>query len=623
MAWAQRFLYGKEIKCSINSFLHAEDKEQLIKNPQANKLLTLNYKGAQILPNKQPLHYRMLFKECSKDAQIKYKHKEDEFVDFKMQPLLPHMLSHEGPGISVGDVNEDGLEDFFVGGAAGSTGNIFTQQKDGTFSMHPLADSNLADNMGSLLFDADEDGDEDLYVVSGGVSEKKNGDPVYQHLFYLNDGKGKFTEIKTALPQINTSGSVAIAADYDHDGDLDLFVGGRISPGEYPYAPKSFLLRNDTPQPSRNKVGKGEVKFTNITKELCPKLADIGMVTSALWTDFDNDGWTDLMIVGEFMPVTFFKNEKGKTFSLPFTIDHSHGWWNSLVSGDFDNDGDIDYLAGNLGLNGPYKASAEEPVCIYAKDYDKNGRLDPIMCHYLDHKEYTVHARDDINKQITPMRARFRDYTSYAAATFKEAFRPDEIEDAYVVRCETFASSFIENLGNGKFEIHNLPIEAQFTPIYGMISKDFNEDGNLDLLCVGNSYATEVQTGRYDAQGSFLLIGNGKGQFTVNRKEINVIGDNKAISELVNADSSSLFLISSNSDSLHVYSLNQSPQKIVSISPDETYAIITFRDGKKCRREFYYGSTYLSQSTRRLTISPNIQSVVIYDSAGNKRELNF
>jgi enediyne biosynthesis protein E4 len=451
-------------------------------------------------------------------------------------------------------------------------------------------------------------------VVSGGVCEKKNGDAVYQDLLYLNDGKGNFTQIKSALPQMNTSGSVVIAADYDHDGDLDLFVGGRVSPGEYPYAPKSFLLRNDVAK-------KGEVKFTDVTK-LSGIPQELGMVTSALWTDFDNDGWQDLMVVGEFMPITFIKNENGR-FASPLTIEHSHGWWNSIVGGDFDNDGDIDYITGNIGLNGPYKASAKEPVCIYAKDYEKNGRLDPIMCHYFDGKEYIVHARDDINKQITPMRARFRDYASYARVTFKEAFRPDEISNAYVVRCETFANAYIENTGSGKFVMKDLPLQAQFSPVYGMVSKDFNNDRNLDVMCVGNSYATEVQTGRYDAQGSFLLFGDGKGNFTVNRKEINIIGDNKALAELLNEKGSSIFLISSNADSLHAYRLNQNAQKIVSISPDETYVILSFRNGIKRRQEFYFGSGYLSQSTRYLTISPNIQSVVIYNSAGNKRELNF
>ncbi len=595
-----------------------DGKEQVLKSPPLNKSVTLNYNNAYWINSKPSSQYSLLFTDCSKDDQIQYKHQEDEFVDFKIQPLVPHMLSHEGPGISVGDVNGDDLEDFFVGAAAGAKASIFIQKKNGTFAQRPLADSNVADNMGALFFDADNDGDQDLYVVSGGVCAKKNGDSVYQPHFYLNDGKCDFILEKDAVPQINTSCSAVIAADYDHDGDLDLFVGGRVSPGEYPYAPKSYLLRNDAAPTTT-----GPVKFTDVTHRVCSKLAGIGMVTSALWTDYDNDGWQDLIIAGEFMPITFIKNEKGKRFSSPQIIEHSQGWWNGLVAGDFDNDGDIDYVAGNRGLNGPYEASSKEPICIYARDYDKNGRLDPIMCHFENGNEYIVHSRDDINKQITAMRARFRDYSSYATVTFKEAFRPDEISDAYVVRCETFSSAYIENLGNGKFTLHDLPLEAQFAPVYGMVTKDFDGDGNLDVLCVGNSYATEVQTGRYDAQGSFLLTGNGKGKFAVNRKEINVIGDNKAIAEIRGANGSSKFLISSNSDSLHSYRLNQPRQKIVSISPDDTYANITLRNGMKCRQEFYFGSSYLSQSSRRLTISSNIQSVVIYNSSGKKRELSF
>ncbi|MGZ8557311.1 MAG: VCBS repeat-containing protein, partial [Chitinophagaceae bacterium] len=288
--------------------LWADGKEQLIKNPSLNKLATFLYSDAyfpdtvqSLLPND------LLFTNCTTEVQIKYKHQEDEFVDFKVQPLLPHMLSREGPGISVSDVNADGLEDFFVGGAAGYKGNIFIQKKNGTFSQHELADSNAADNMGTLFFDADLDGDNDLYIANGGVGVKKNGDPVYQHLLYLNNGQGNFTSEKKALPKINTSGSAVVAADYDRDGDLDLFVGGRVSPGEYPLAPESFLLRNDY------NSANGEVRFTNVTNQLCSKLTKIGMITSAIWTDFNNDGWQDLMVVGEFMPITFIKNNNGKS----------------------------------------------------------------------------------------------------------------------------------------------------------------------------------------------------------------------------------------------------------------------------------------------------------------------
>ncbi|MCW3120276.1 MAG: hypothetical protein JWM28_4358 [Chitinophagaceae bacterium] len=595
-----------------------DGKEQHISKPAVNNLLTLAYRDAHLPDSiKVTANTSLLFTVCNKELQVQYKHKEDEFVDFKLQPLLPHFLSHEGPGISVGDVNGDGLEDFFVGGAAGSKGNLFIQQTKGHFAQHPFADSNLADNMGSLLFDADHDGDNDLYVVNGGVCAKKNGDTVYRHALHLNDGKGNFSLAKNALPVINTSGSSVIGADYDHDGDLDLFVGGRVSPGDYPLAPESFLLRND----SKN----GDCSFTNVTNQSGISPATLGMVTSALWTDFDNDGWQDLVVVGEFMPVRFFKNVKGifKEVTSQTGLQNTSGWWNSIVAGDFDNDGDIDYVAGNLGLNGPYKATGKEPVCIYAKDYDKNGRLDPIMCHYSNGIEYIVHARDDINKQITPMRGRFKDYISYARATFRESFASGEVSDAYVVKAETFASAYIENLGDGKFALHNLPLQAQFAPIYGMACKDVNGDGNLDVVCVGNSYATEVQTGRYDAQGSVLLIGNGKGNFMADKRQFNVIGDNKSLSQLINANGSSLFLVGSNADSLHVYHLDEALQKVIAIEANDAYAIVTARNGMKCRQEFYYGNTYLSQSSRRLTVAANIQSVVIYNNAGKKREFNF
>lgn len=595
-----------------------DGKQQIIRHPSLNKLLTISYRQAKFAESgPSALQSSVLFTPFNKETNIGYKHKEDDFVDFKIQPLLPHLVSHEGPGICVGDINGDGMEDFFIGAAAGGRGTVFTQHENGTFTKQALPDSNLSDNMGALLFDADNDGDQDLYIVSGGVGAVKNGNPSYQHLFYQNDGKGGFSQDKTALPVITSSGSSVIAADYDHDGDLDLFVAGRVSPGEYPLAPKSFLLRND----SKN----GKCQFTDVTRQEGLNSGDLGMVTSALWTDLDNDGWMDLVMAGEFMPIRFFKNSKG-TFSEYSTtggLHGTHGWWNSIVAGDFDNDGDMDYIVGNLGLNGPYKASVEEPVCIYAKDYDKNGRLDPVMCHFEEGKEYITHVRDDINKQITPMRARFRDYTSYAGATFREAFREDEIKDAYIVRCETFASTYVENQGNGKFILHDLPLEAQFAPIYGMICQDFNGDGNLDVLCVGNSYATEVQTGRYDAQGSILLIGDGKGKFTVDRKQINVNGDNKAAAQLNDVNGRPLFLISSNSDSLHVFRMNRPSQRSVSIYPDETYAMITQRNGSRYKQEFYYGNTYLSQSSRRLLISSMIQSVVIYNAEGKKRQLNF
>lgn len=594
-----------------------DDKEQLLKNIPAKQLFVADYKNALA-----PSHDDKTFSDTSTlfstddRPKINFLHKEDEFVDFKIQALLPHMHSTEGPGLSVGDINGDGLEDFYVGNGAGSRASVFFQQQNGSFTEKQMPDSNTADNMGALFFDADNDGDLDLYVANGGSSAQKKDNPVYSHYLYLNDGKGNFAKVKDGMPSIITPASSVIACDYDKDGDLDLFVCGRVSPGEYPHSPRSYLLRND----SKNK----QCTFTDVTKSTGADLSNIGMVMSALFSDFDNDGWIDLIVAGEFMPIRFFKNENGKFREVTNEtgLEHINGWWNSLVAGDFDKDGDIDYIAGNLGLNGPYKASAKEPVCIYANDYDKNGRLDPVMCHYIDGKEYVVHSRNDMNKQINAMRARFTTYDQYASLTFEETFTKAEIAAAYVVKCERFESSYIENRGGGKFVVHALPLEAQFSPIFGMLLNDFDGDGGLDVLCVGNSFSTEVQTGRYDAQGGLILRGNGKGDFIADRKTLQISGDNKSIVQLTASKGNDILLIGTNSDSLKIFHLAKTARNI-SLSPSDSYAIITETSGRKYRQEFYYGNSYLSQSTRKLHLLSNIRSLDIYDYIGNKRTINF
>ena len=349
----------------------------------------------------------------------------------------------------------------------------------------------------------------------------------------------------------------------------------------------------------------------------------MGMVTSALWTDFDNDGWVDLVLVGEFMPVTFIQNKAGvlqpNTSSI---IEKSNGWWNSLVAGDFDNDGDIDYVAGNVGLNNWLKASPTEPVCVYAKDFDKNGRIDPILCHYNDGVEYMVHARDDINIQMTAMKARFRDYTKWANVEFKSAFLKEEIGDALTLKCYTFSSAYIENKGGGKFELRDLPIASQLSSINGMQAADIDNDGNLDVLCVGNSFAPEVQSGRNDAQGMLVLKGNGNGGFTVNSRGFNTASDNKAISSIQGADGTRLFLVSSNGGYLKAYRGNES-EKCIPLADTDAYAIITQKNGKKQKEEFMFGQSYISQSSRRLYISSNTASVTVYDTKGARRIFTF
>jgi enediyne biosynthesis protein E4 len=558
---------------------------------------------------------------------LAFKHTEGEHNDFKQQFTLPHKYSQNGFGLAVGDVNGDGLEDLYAGGAYGISGSFFLQTKTGQFQARKLTMDTLHEDMGVLLFDADGDRDLDLYVVSGGNERLKNVD-YYQDRLYLNDGRGHFSLAAAALPDTKSSGSCVVAADYDQDGDLDLFVGGRVVPNQYPLPPRSYLLRNDSQD--------GQVSFTDATPT---GLAEVGMVTAALWTDYDNDGRLDLALVGEFMPFTFFKNDQGKLTKLVGeTGDRAKiGWWNSLSAGDFDNDGDTDYLAGNLGYNTKYKASDRQPVSIVAKDFDKNGMSDAFLSHYFsDGKRYLAHPRDNFLEQIPYMKKKFNAYKTYATTPFELVFGEEELADAYLAEANYFATSYIENQGNGKFVFRPLPIEAQLAPVYGMTVGDYNDDGHLDALMVGNSYAPEVNWGRYDASFGTYLLGNGQGGFEVvpNRKSGFVVrGDAKGLVEITLGQVASgqgrpgaaslpksrvVQLVALNSEGIQAFAnLPASGQRAVAVQPQDTFALLTLQNGKKRKQEFYWGSTYLSQSSRTLRIG---KSVVGVELGGAKRK---
>ena len=305
------------------------------------------------------------------------------------------------------------------------------------------------------------------------------------------------------------SGGAVAAGDYDGDGDLDLFVGGRVVPGQWPYPPRSYLLEN------RSEAGRPP-RFTDVTPEVHPGWRNVGMVTDALWTDFDGDGREDLVVAGEWMPVRFYRNAGGRFEDVTEAtgLEHTSGWWRSLAAGDVDGDGDEDLLAGNLGLNASLKASPEEPVRVVAGDFDRNGSLDAVTFHYIDGEEAPLHARDDLLRQLVPLRKRFPNYRTFAEAASDEVLTPEEQAGAYTLQAELFESSLFENLGGGRFARHALPTEAQFAPVQGITTGDFDRDGHLDALLVGNFYSTEVVLGRYDAFVGLLLKGDGAGAFT-------------------------------------------------------------------------------------------------------------
>lgn len=429
-----------------------------------------------------------------------FQHVENNFIDFKNQILLPHGHSKQSPALAVGDADGDGLADFFVSGALGGESVLFFQKKDGSgFSKKTLETACPADETAAHFFDKDGDGDLDLYVVRGG-SEFREGAAELQDALFENDGSGSFSQKKDALPDTKSAGGCVAAGDFDRDGDVDLFVGGQVAGDEWPRAPRSFLLKND---------GKG--RFSDETPAF---LKNIGMVTDALFADFDGDSWPDLALAGEFMPVQIFKNASGKIHHSSFIVHHSNGWWNCLDAADFDGDGDLDLLGGNLGLNSRYHASEAEPLTVFSKDFDGNGITEPIICHFDGGERQIFHTRDELAAQVPAMKKRFTSYHVFAENGFEKSFRKEELAGAVELRAECFESSFFENLGGGKFAQRPLPLPAQVAPLQDFLVDDFNGDGKLDFLAVGNSSETEYTTGRYDAGAGCLFLGDGRGGFS-------------------------------------------------------------------------------------------------------------
>lgn len=608
---------------------------QLLRNVSSNQQLTVKQSDAKertkpfLGENSNTGKNKMLFQEVAISYGIQYRHQETDKIDFDIQRTLPHKYSQSGPGLAVGDVDGNGLDDFFVGGAAGKSAALFLQTSEGfsraDSSYLNLVQAKAAEDMGSIFFDADGDGDLDLYVVSGSYEFEQEA-PELQDRLYLNNGQGLFTLDPTALPKITSSGAPVKAADFDQDGDLDLFVGGRIVSGKYPLPSQSYILRNQGGQ------------FMDVTAELCPELKRFGLISDALWTDFNNDGKIDLVIAAEWQPLSFFKNVAGTLINVTPSSGTAHlkGWWNSLSSGDFDGDGDIDYVAGNLGLNTHYKASEEQPLAVYAKDFDEDGRFDAVLSCYWkaedgQMKSYPMHTRDDLIVQMLRTRRHFPKYKEYGGATIEQVLSKEDLEGALILKANHFATTYFENLGNGKFKATPLPIQAQFAPVFGMMSKDFDGDEKKDILLVGNNYGSEVFTGRHDASIGLFLKGDGKGGFKskpVANSGFFVEGDAKGMAFLYDKNGKALLLVSQNQDSLKLFTNAglvpfSSNGHLLTLEPMDAWAEIHYQSGKKEKQEFYYGSSYLSQSSRKLRLSAEVKGVTIYDFKGKSRKISF
>jgi len=410
-----------------------------------------------------------------------------------------------------------------------------------------------------------------------------------------------------------------IAADIDHDGDLDLFIGGRNKPHAYPLSSRSYLLRNDTDPTSH------QIKFTDITSQICPALMQPGMVSCALFTDYDNDGFADLFLSGEFMPLQLYKNKRGKSFELlpVSTFEKSDGWYNSLAAGDLDNDGDMDYVAGNVGLNSRYKATGDEPISVRFSDFDKNGSMDAFLFGYNKGKEYPLQTRTVITEQIPSLKKRMLYFNEYGKMGYNEMFTEPERGNAKELIAFQMQSLYIENKGNNQFVIKPLPMAAQIAPIFGISIEDVDADGNLDIIAIGNSYAPESLNGRYDASNGSVLKGNGMGDFTsikMNQSGLAVMGDGKALVKLNYHHTNSVLLATQNSGTLKAYDMVTVAQ-CIPVLPNETYATIQLKNGKQRRHEFFRGSSYLSQSGRFVNIDNTVKSLHIFTADGTKREV--
>ncbi|MBL7762920.1 MAG: VCBS repeat-containing protein, partial [Chitinophagaceae bacterium] len=526
--------------------------QKVIKHINANQFIDIKYNDSRENYRLDSVAVSSLFKDAATEYGIYFRHDEVSFFDFGNQWLLPQKYSQLGPALATGDINGDGLMDFFIGGGSYQSGKIFTQKKDGSFlSAELIPKAKTSEDLAAVFFDADGDKDVDL-LISEGSTEFGNSHTLNVVRLYLNDGKGNFSLDQSAIPDSVSTISQAIATgDYDGDGDEDIFIGGRVLANQYPLSPRSYILKNE----------KG--KFSDVTNDVCPSLLKPGLVTSALWVDFDSDSEKDLVICGEWMPIRFFKNRKGTLVEVTDKtgIGNLNGFWRSLYASDIDKDGDVDFIAGNAGNNNKFHASSERPIMLYAKDIDKNEAIDLIPAYYIlnDDGKYQLYPavdRTEMAQQLPTIKKRYLLNKDFANVTIEQMLTEIDQKDMIKLRCDTTASLWIENIGSGRFKLHSLPVEAQFAPVNTILANDFDGDSITDLIIAGNEYQVEVGSGRYDASYGLFLKGTLDKKFLampVLQSGLVIDGDVKQLALLTAANKEKLILAAVNFDLLRCF----------------------------------------------------------------------
>lgn len=550
------FGFGQTSQIDSLTVIWPDDKKQTLKTVKVDTEITLDYKAAKELW-KIPIPKATVapFRDITGPSGLEFLHQENDFVDYNRDGLLKQMYSTQGPALAVGDINNDGLDDAYIGGGAGKPRALFIQNTTGTFSkanQPSFANPAVADETAALFFDADGDKDVDLYVVTGG-NEFLSDDEVLADALYLNDGKGNFT-VSTGLPNIRANGSCVTAADYDRDGDQDLFVGTRMISGQYGYNPQSYLLQND-----------GAGHFSDVTKQVMTN-NQLGMVTDARWVDLDKDSYPELIAVGDWMPIMILQNQKGKfPQSLNRTIPNSNGWWNVLEPADIDGDGDMDFVIGNLGRNTKLQCSEKEPAQLYVNDFDHNGSVEQIIvCYNPDGKAYPMVLKPDLQKVLPVIKKRFVKHADYAGQSIEAVFTNEQLSGVQKRTASQPNSSLLINTGKGNFELRALPWEAQLAPIFGITTTDYDHDGKLDILLTGNFFDVLPELGRYDANDGLILKGTGKGsngepQFVAVKPAqsgFSVTGQVRRMRKARTSNRKELIILAKNKDKAQVFELN-------------------------------------------------------------------